>query len=119
MYVEYETHTVPAGDSAQGGELRGRLAFVQYKRPASGAYAAGAVVAVDIVREGFQDVSVLTGVTLAANNLWRPRADVHDSAGAAIADQVTYHVLANARVRITVTGGGAGNTGEFLVAIEK
>lgn len=119
MATQKEILEVGADANRAGNEVRSALDLVQYQRPATGAFAAGATVDVTIEHTGFDPVTVLTGVSLDADFVLRPRAPVHDSAGAAIAGSSTRHQLAGGRVRVAVTGGGEGNTGSFLILFDR
>jgi hypothetical protein len=114
-----ETLTVTSAGSAQGNALRGRLVAVLFKRPASNAYDSGATATVSIVHEGFDDVPVLTGVSLNANAVWNPRSPVHGTDGAALAGQSTTHVLVDGRVKVAVSGGGTAKSGTFLLIFDR
>lgn len=109
--------------------LSGALDSIIYRRPGSGAYTtvSGCVAAVDIV---FQDgsgivISAFTGLDLDTENIWRPRVATHQIDGTINDIDTTNeliapvpHKFADAKVRITVTNGGSGNTGNFLVIFE-
>lgn len=115
----FEMISPAADDTAQGNAVRAAIDRVHYLRNGSNPYDAGATAVVEIIQEGIvAPVIILTGVNLNASALWRPRTDVHDSVGAVIAGQVTRHVLAEARVRVTITGGGSG-VGTFLVTFDR
>lgn len=109
--------TVDADGTKSTNLVRARLDRVEYHRPASGPLDAGATAVVEFTQHGSTSVVVLNNVNLDADAVWLPRASVHDSAGTVISGQVGHHVLCDARIDVTITGGGSG-TGEFMIVFE-
>lgn len=112
-----EVHKIEPDSDAQGNLVRAELDTIVYERPATDPLDAGATALVEILHGDLENpLTVLNNVSLDADAVWRPRADVHGSDGNAIAGQVGRHALAESRVKITVTGGGAApKSGTFFV----
>lgn len=116
---------VTAGDGlTRTPEVRGVLDTIVYTPDATAPYTAGATLAVNIVRaaptgtpagDWVDPEVVLTGVSLDAGFVRRPRAPVHASDGTVVTGQVDRIELAHEQLEFVVTNGGDDNTGKFLV----
>jgi len=98
-------------------ERRGYLDTIIYERATGGSeYDSGATLTVEaVLPTGFTAQPVLTAVSLNASASWRPRTPAHVAAGTAVTDSTEMIALCNFQLRFSVTNGGAGKTGKFLV----
>ena len=119
----YQKHTVRvttavATGTGYIGPVTGRLLSIRYTKTD---YAAGVDFAITNETTG---EAIWTGTNVNATVLVRPRASVHNfagavmyySTGATISSEISEcFVLVNERIKIVVTEGGDGKVGDFTV----
>lgn len=122
---------VVAGVSAGDGssvtlEIRAHLDSLLYLPDGTAPYDGGATLKLELLGTplagspwtSFAEV-LMSGVVLGTAATWRPRRPATDSSGAAIAGSAELIGLPMAALRVTVTNGGNGNTGHFLVIYQQ
>lgn len=108
-----------ADGTRAGLEIRGQLDTIQYFRPSAQPFDPGATATIVMRTEGdVPDIPILTAVSLNADDVWRPCVAHHDVTGAETGDVSFRHVFCDSRVHVSVTGGGAGNTGNFRLVFD-
>ncbi|RLP22261.1 hypothetical protein [Mesorhizobium sp. YM1C-6-2] len=114
----YEVTAVTDGDGAaeeQTPVVRGDLESIQYVKAGSGNYADGVDV---LVTDAVTGETLWTGTNVNASAIVRPRAALHDTAGAAAlyadaGEAVLGKIAISGRIKVAVSAGGAAKTGLF------
>lgn len=113
-----ETLKVASAGTGETLPVKGAVVRVQYEKDATSPYDSGATAKVEVMHQGFAGETILTGVSLNASGVWHPRSAAHGSDGSAIAGAFVPYFVADATVKVTVTGGGTDKTGSFLITFD-